>query len=512
MKHKILWAEKSDYYFERFRRYFDTHNFKSHKIESLENLQKNLNSKDYSIIITTKGTLESVGSINSFNSNKTNLIILIDSKDICDLETFLHLKRVTFLHTSISKSNFLIHIKALLFKENNSKPPLENSFYNHFKKIQEEIGSAKSFTEFSSLYSKLVSFDLDLCSNSRLQQSNLLESLLNQANISFFKFIRENYEKWLENSSQRDFELSPEIFKSLLIPNLKKQQPHLLVLMDNMRLDQYVLIDLEIKKYFRRTQLKMCCSLLPTTTQYSRNALFSGLYPNEIVQKYPELWVSEMEIEGKNIYEQKLMEYFLKENQITKKFRFLKSTKEEDLNKYLNQLGSEKDGLFTLVCNNLDQLSHQNKKAPIIRHINSSKDMYRSYSALWFRKSGLMQLIRKAGQLGFNLTIGTDHGSKRVIKPIGIMSTKNISKNLRYKIGQSMTCNPKNLMRVNEIKNIRLPQLKINESALFAGPSYFFTFPNNKNNIAEKFHNTLQHGGISLEEMCVPWANYIPKK
>ena len=252
--------------------------------------------------------------------------------------------------------------------------------------------------------------------------------------------------------------------------------------------------------------------MLPTTTQYSRNALFSGLYPNEIAQKYPELWVSEMENGSKNNYEKQLMEYFLKENKIARSLQFLKSSKEEDLKRYLKLLGSGLNGLFTLVCNSLDQLSHQNKQAQVIQNINSSKDMYRSYSALWFKNSGLMNIIRRASQLGYNLTIGTDHGSKRVIKPMGIISTKNISKNLRYKIGQSMSSNSKNLMRVNEIKNIRLPQVKINESALFAGPSYFFTYPNNRTSITKRFQNSLQHGGISLEEMCIPWANYIPKK
>jgi DNA-binding response OmpR family regulator len=512
MKHKILWADKSDSYFDEFRRYFDTHNFKSYKIESISHFQEYFNSKDYSIVITTDKILKSIEGIKSLNRNKTNLIILIDSEDFSNLDSLLNLKKVTFLHKSTSKSNLLIHIKGILFNEKNSIQSSVNSFYKHFKKLQEEINSVQTFPEFSSLYSKLVSFDLDLCSNSQRQKSNLLEALFDQANFSFFKFIRANYENWLDNSPRRDFQLSHEIFKNLLLPKLRGQQPHLLIVMDNMRLDQYCLFDSEIKKYYQRTELKICCSLLPTTTQYSRNALFSGLYPDEIAQKYPELWVSEMEIGGKNNYEQQLLEYFLKENKITNNLWFLKSTKEEDLKRYLKLLGSGLNGLFTLVCNSLDQLSHENKQAPIIQNINSSKDMYRSYSALWFKNSGLMDLIKRAGELGFNLTIGTDHGSKRVIKPLGIISTKNISKNLRYKIGQSMSSNSKNLMRVNEIKNIRLPQAKINESALFAGPSYFFTYPNNSKSIIKRFQNSLQHGGISLEEMCIPWANYIPKK
>ena len=512
MKHKILWADKSDSYFDEFRRYFDRHNFKSYKIESINHFEAYFNSKDYSIVITTEKTLKYIGGMESLNPNKTNLIILIDSEDISVLDRLLHLKKVTFLHKSTSKSNLLVHIKGILFRETNYKQPLANSFYKHFKTLQDEINSVQTFPEFSSLYSKLVSFDLDLCSNSQRQQSNLLEDLFDEANIRFFKFIRENYENWLDDSSHRDFQLSPEIFKNLLLPKLRGQQPHLLIVMDNMCLDQYCLIDLEIKKYFRRTQLTICCSLLPTTTQYSRNALFSGLYPNEIAQKYPELWVSEMENESKNNYEKQLMEYFLKENKIGRSLQFWKSSKEEDLKRYLKLLDSGLNGIFTLVCNSLDQLSHQNKQAQNIQNINSSRDMYRSYSALWFKNSGLMNIIRRASQLGYNLTIGTDHGSKRVIKPMGIISTKNISKNLRYKIGQSMSSNSKNLMRVNEIKNIKLPQVKINESVLFAGPSYFFTYPNNRKSITKRFQNSLQHGGISLEEMCIPWANYIPKK
>ncbi len=512
MKHKILWADKSDSYFEEFREYFEMHNFKSHYINSFKNLQSYLNSKEYSVVITTNKTIKSIGGIESVHSNKANLVILIDSIDISVLDTLLPLNKVTFLHEPISKSNLLLHIKSILIKDNYSQKPTVNSFCNQFNKLQKDILSAKKFTEFSSIYSKLVSFDLDLCSNSFTEQSNLLENLFEELNIQFFKCTRENYENWLGNYSQRDFQLSPEILKNLLLPKLRDQQPHLLIVMDNMRLDQYCLIDLEIKKYFQRIEHKLCCSLLPTTTQYSRNALFSGLYPNQIAQKHPALWVSEMEIEGKNNYEKKLMEYFLKENKISRSLRFMKSSKEEDLKRYLQLLVPDSNILYTVVCNSLDQLSHQNTLAPIIRNINSSKDMYRSYSALWFKNSGMIPLIKRAAQLGFNITIGTDHGSNRVRKSIRLISNKNISKNLRYKIGQSMSYDSKNLMRVNEIKNIKLPQSKINESALFAGPSYYFTYPNNRNSITERFHNSLQHGGISIEEMCIPWANYIPKK
>jgi len=306
--------------------------------------------------------------------------------------------------------------------------------------------------------------------------------------------------------------LSPEVFKQKVFPLLANGEKVFLVVIDNFRYDQWRMLAHEMADMFDIDE-QLYCSILPTATQYARNAIFSGLMPNKIAEMFPDLWVDENEEEGKNLNEAPLIQTQLERYRRRNTFSYHKANNSADADRLLqqfNQLGH--NDLNIVVFNFIDMLSHARTESRMVRELANNESAYRSITLSWFRHSVIADFFRKLAQTDHRVLVTTDHGSIRCTKPVKIVGDRNTNTNLRYKLGKSLGYDSKDLFVIKEPRQAQLPAPNLSTSYVFATGNTFFAYPNNYNYYVSYYRDTFQHGGISMEEMMVPLVTLTPKR
>jgi hypothetical protein len=340
----------------------------------------------------------------------------------------------------------------------------------------------------------------------------ILESQKSEANVQFSKFIENEYESWFDQNQSNPI-LSHQIFKEWVIPELNNNQTTLFIVIDNLRYDQWKSIEPFILEDFKILYENTYSSILPTATQYSRNAIFSGLTPLEMQKIHPDLWKNDTDDGGKNLNEYEFLNHQFKRlgfGHISHEYFKINNVKTgKKLIQNLRSLKSK--SLVSVVYNFVDMLSHSKTEMDVIKELASTDKAYRSLTQSWFKNSPLIELIKVAKSLDFKLIITTDHGTINVKSPTKVIGDKDTSLNLRYKTGRSLTYNNKDVYAMKSPNKIALPSINMTSSFIFAKNDLFLAYPNNFNHYANYFKNTYQHGGISLEEMILPFIVLEPK-
>jgi hypothetical protein len=331
-----------------------------------------------------------------------------------------------------------------------------------------------------------------------------------EANAAFVKFVKKNYEKWV-TTDERPV-MSPDLFKTHVFPLLDAGEKVFVVLIDNFRLDQWRTIKPVLNELFNCEE-DVYYSILPTATQYARNAIFSGLMPNKIAKMFPELWVDEDEEEGKNLNEEPLIHTLLERYRKRYAFSYHKvneSSFGERLVQHFSNM--EQNPLNIVVLNFIDMLSHARTESKMIRELASSEAAYRAVTRTWLEHSSTIDLFRRLAQSNYKVIITTDHGTIRVDNPIRVVGDRNTNTNLRYKVGKNLSYNPKQVYEIKSPERYGLPSLNVSSTYIFATNRDFLAYPNNYNYYASYYKDTFQHGGISMEEMLIPIVTLVPKK
>lgn len=382
-----------------------------------------------------------------------------------------------------------------------------SDYQSEFSRIGSLINSAGSFDDWCEIYRKLVFWELELESSSDSGMHEILGMQKSDANNGFSRYIKQNYLGWLDERSQYRPLLSPSVLRQKVFPLVDAGHKTVLVVIDNLRLDQWLILHNLIRDFFVLEKDELYCSILPTATQYARNALFSGLMPMEIGTIFPDLWINEEDEESKNQYEEQLLQ-----KQIARLGKTYRTTYEKVSNvragqKLLENVSNlSKFDLVAVVYNFVDMLSHARTEMEVIRELANDEAAYRSITQSWFQHSHLYDLLREFSAMPVKVVVTTDHGSVRVHNPVKVIGDKATTTNLRFKQGRNLNYNPKEVFEVRQPAKAHLPASNVTSAYIFAMQHDFLVYPNNYNYYVNYYRNTFQHGGISLEEMIIPVA------
>jgi hypothetical protein len=375
-----------------------------------------------------------------------------------------------------------------------------------------QISDKLSFDEWVEIYKKLVFWELELSASEDSAMDDVLRMQKAEANNSFAKYIRTNYQSWFSKNSDGRPMLSPDLFRKKIFPLVDGGNKVFVLVIDNLRYDQYRVLASVLTNYYRVESEELYCSILPTATMYARNAIFSGLMPAEIERLYPEYWEDDDNEGHKNRFEMELFQKQLSRLGKNYKTFFEKIGGIKSARKMTDYVGNIlQSDLSVMVFNFVDMISHARTEMDMIKELASDEKAYRSLTLSWFNHSSLLDLLRLLSENKVKVVITTDHGTIRVDNALKVIGDRETNTNLRYKLGRNLNYNSKAIYDIKTPATIYLPSRNVSTSYIFATNTDFFAYPNNYNHYAQYYRNTYQHGGISLEEMVVPFVVLEPK-
>ena len=456
--------------------------------------------------------LNGLETLAEIKNRKPNLPVVMITKNEEEqiMEDAIGSKISDYLIKPVNPHQILLSLKKILNQKNLVAEKTTQSYQQEFRKISQSLMDLDSYDDWIEYFKKLMYWELELETLEDKSLFEIFETQMKEANSQFAKFISSNYTRWIQDNAGPT--LSHKVFQKHVVPELRENKPTLLILIDNLRFDQWKTIEPEIRNNYTIEQEHTCFSILPTATQYARNAFFSGLTPLEIEKKFPKWWKNDTEEGGKNLYDKELFEAQCERLNFKRPISYHKITQLQHSQQLIKNLQNHThEGLTAVVYNFVDMISHAKTEMEVIKELAPDNKAYRSITLSWYRNSPLKELLKKAASLGFKVLLTTDHGTINVGHPSAVMGDRETSLNLRYKTGKSLTYDPKDVLECKDPKDFHLPAVSINSPYIFAEEDYYFVYKNNYNHFVNFFKNTFQHGGVSMEEMIIPFVVLKPR-
>jgi CheY-like chemotaxis protein len=435
------------------------------------------------------------------------IVMITKSEEENIMEEAIGNQITDYLIKPVNPNQILLTLKKIIDNTRLVRETTSSNYQQDFQKIFMSFQEDLDFNQWVDVYKRLIYWELNLEKSKTNQMKEVFDMQKQEANTEFCKFVMRNYEKWVQGKTEAPV-MSHTLMKEKVLPLLEKDStPTFFLLIDNLRYDQWKVIQPFLNEYFRTESEDAFYSILPTSTQYSRNAIFSGMLPLEIEKRFPKYWINEEDEGSKNKYEKEFFQDLLNRSRKDIKFDYVKiSNMNQGNNLVDNMYNYLNNDLTIIVYNFVDMLSHARTDMEVLRELASDDAAYRSITKSWFQHSPLINALKRIAEKKVKLIIATDHGTIRVGKPSKVVGDRNTTTNLRYKMGKNLRYDSREVYEIKKPSDIFLPQQNISSRYIFAKEDQFFVYPNNYNYYVNYFNNTFQHGGISLEEIIIPFA------
>lgn len=417
-----------------------------------------------------------------------------------------------YLIKPVNPNQVLLSLKKIMDGRRLVSEATTQAYQQDFRNLFMALSANPNHEEWKELYRRLVFWELEMTRSDSAEMMEVLQTQKAEANTEFYKYIHKNYEKWVKAPADGPL-FSHRLLQEKVFPFLSAGKSNFLVVIDNLRFDQWKAIQPIISDSFRIQDEDLFYSILPTATQYARNALFGGMMPIDLARQFPNEWKNDDEEGGKNLHEDHFLRANLRANKLDNlKVQYLKITNNDDgkgMEDHIhNYLAND---LTVIVYNFVDMLSHARTEMEVLKELASDEVSYRSLTVSWFEHSPLYRALKRISDKDIQLFITTDHGTVRVQKPSKCVGDRATTTNLRYKHGRNLQYEDRDVLAFRDPKLAGLPKPNVSSTFIFAKEDVFLCYPNNYNYYVNYYRNTFQHGGISLEEMLVPVVRLLPK-
>ncbi len=436
------------------------------------------------------------------------VVMITKSEEEHIMEDAIGSKIADYLIKPVNSNQILLSIKRLLDNKRLVSEKTAQTYQQEFRQIGMDLNDVSDFNAWVNLYRKLVYWELELAASNDTGMDEILLMQKTEANREWTKFIKKNFINFLRKPDEHTPIMSQNVIKKKVLPELQTADaPVFLIMLDNFRFDQWKVIQSQLNEHFRLLTDDTYLTILPTTTHYARNAFFSGMMPSEIAKLYPNLWVDEEENEGKNLHEEELLGTQLNRLGYKDKFSYTKITNYDNGKRLVDDIPNMFNNKFNVIVYNfVDMLSHARTEMNVMKELAEDEAAYRSITASWFEHSPLFDALKRLAGKKAKIIITTDHGSIRVKNAVKIVGDRSTSTNLRYKQGKNLNYNDNELFTIKDPAEAYLPKPNVSSRYVFACGTDFMAYPNNFNYHVNLYNNSFQHGGISMEEMIVPFV------
>lgn len=511
----ILWVDDEIALLKPHILFLESKNYRVTTCQSGAEAIDEINKKAYDIVFLDEHMpgISGLETLTAIKIKRAHLpvVMITKSEEEYIMEEAIGSKIADYLIKPVNPNQILLSLKKNLEHSRLVSERTTANYQQEFRNISMEMMHIKSHEEWAELHKKLIYWEMELETIEDVGLMEILESQKKEANVQFGKYIEKQYPKWFVQGASAPV-MSHTVFKEWVVPEVSKEKPTLLIVIDNLRYDQWRAIENIIGIYYKKQKERSYYSILPTATQYARNAFFSGLMPYDMEKLHPNWWKNDTDEGGKNLYEEDFLKEQIRRMGLSLAWHYHKIVSLKAGKQLVHNFRSQKNNHLTVVVYNfVDMLSHSKTEMEVIKELASDDKAYRSITQSWFKNSPLLEIVQQAQSMGFKLIITTDHGTINVKTPSRVIGDKETSINLRYKTGRSLSYQDSEVLAIKDPKSVRLPTINVSSSFIFAREDMFFVYPNNYSYYASYYKNTYQHGGISLQEMVIPFIVLEPK-